>query len=342
MSAIASSSRRARARGRNSCAAAASARRQSKSTSSASRQPAAGVRRQSADPSRRTRRREQRLRPARLGSYRDRRGRRRELVALSGHAGSLLIVDRDAATLRDRRLVAHLGSDEPVGNAALICRSYLSRTSARRCRRLHPGDLLAAAPGEPSLAYGCTHHFDPSASAAIQTQGFVHRLAAVEQGRSVLELRWCRRRPGCFEERWEPVGLREIVAALESYEPVRGVTAAALAYRRGDSGVSLRRLRGEYQWLCTSPVVLNRALREAVLSAIDRDGLSMSEIALRCGMIKRDGHGKRSGETSWLARRVGLMPDGGTKLVTPWIHSDVLALIARDGLRISPREVEVP
>jgi hypothetical protein len=239
-------------------------------------------------------------------------------------------------------LIAHLGSDEPADNAALICRSYLSRASARRCRRLHPGDLLATAPGEPLLTHGCTHHFDQSAPVAIQAQGFVHRLAAVERRRSVLELRWCRRRPDRSKEPWEPVALREAVAALESYEPVRGITAAALACRRGDPDVSLRRLRGEYRWLCTSPVVLNRALREAVLSAIDRDELSMSEIALRCGMVKRDGHGKRSGETSWLARRVGLMPDGGTKLVTPWIHSDVLALIAREGLRVCPREVEVP
>jgi hypothetical protein len=238
--------------------------------------------------------------------------------------------------------VAHLGSDEPAANAALICRSYLSRTSTRRCRRLHPGDLLATAPGEPTLAHDLTHRFGSSAAAAIQAQGFVHRLAAVKQGRSVLELRWCRRRPGRSKEPWEPVALRETVAALESYEPIRGITAAALACRRCDPGVSLRRLRGEYQWLCTSPVVLNRALREAVLGAIDRDELSMSEIALRCGMVKHDRQGKRSGETSWLARRVGLMPDGGTRLVTPWIHSDVLALIAREGLRVCPREVEVP
>jgi hypothetical protein len=347
MSATAAPSRRAPAHRRSRCAAdAALARRQpvagtgSQSARSAQRQSAA-TRRRSAGPPRRTRLCEQPQRPTRLGGYRDARGRRRELVALSGHAGSLLVVDRDAATLRDRRLVAHLGSDEPAENAALICSSYLSRKkSTRRCRRLHPGDLLASAPGEPSHSH--TQGFDPSAGATIQAQGFVHRLAAVEQGRSVRELRWCRRRPGCAKEPWEPIALRDVIAALESYEPVRRVTAAELACRHSDPGVSRRRLRGEYQWLCTTPVVLNRALREAVLQAIDRDGLSMSEIALRCGMVKRDGHGKHSGETSWLARRVGLMPDGGTKQVTPWIHSDVLGLIARDGLRVSPREVEVP
>jgi hypothetical protein len=89
-------------------------------------------------------------------------------------------------------------------------------------------------------------------------------------------------------------------------------------------------------------VVLNRALREAVLRACASQELSMSEIALRCGVIKRDRQGRRSGETSWLARRVGLMPEGGAKRVTPWIHSDVLATIAREGLQVSPREVEVP
>jgi hypothetical protein len=66
----------------------------------------------------------------------------------------------------------------------------------------------------------------------------------------------------------------------------------------------------------------------------------MSEIAMRCGRIKRDATGNESGETSWLARRLGLLPEGGRRHLTPWIHSDVLALIARDGLGLSPREVE--
>jgi hypothetical protein len=67
----------------------------------------------------------------------------------------------------------------------------------------------------------------------------------------------------------------------------------------------------------------------------------MSEIAIRCGRIKRDGRGNESGETSWLARRLGLLPEGGHDAPTPWIHSEVLALIARDGIGVSPREVEL-
>jgi hypothetical protein len=67
----------------------------------------------------------------------------------------------------------------------------------------------------------------------------------------------------------------------------------------------------------------------------------MSEIAIRCGRVKRDSRGNESGETSWLARRLGMLPEGGHETPTPWVHSDVLALIARRGLGISPREVEL-
>jgi hypothetical protein len=91
-----------------------------------------------------------------------------------------------------------------------------------------------------------------------------------------------------------------------------------------------------------SPLVLNRRWRERVEHAVADWGLSMSEIALRCGRVKRDKRGKESGETSWLARRIGQLPEAGAEHPTPWVHSDVLALIARDGLGVSPHEVEVP
>ena len=86
--------------------------------------------------------------------------------------------------------------------------------------------------------------------------------------------------------------------------------------------------------------MLNRRLREVVLATIGRNELSMSEIAIRCGRVKRDSRGNESGETSWLGRRLGLLPEGGQRTPTPWIHSDVLGLIARSGLGLSPREVE--
>lgn len=275
-------------------------------------------------------------RPARLGAYRDECGRRRELVALNGPRGSMLVVDRDAATLRDRRLLAHLDAGEPAGNAELVCRDYLSRPERPHPRRLLPGDLLAVPPQDargPSRPAG--EH------PAIDVHGRVHRLWRVQGADGRPQLRWGRS-SSADAHAFEPLSLRTLIGTLERYEPVRSITAAAIGTHRRDRAVSVRHLQGEYRWLCTSPVVLNRALREAVLRATAGGALTMGEIALRCGVLKRDRRGRRGGETSWLARRVGLMPEGGAKHVTPWIHSDVLALIAREGLRVSPREVEVP
>ncbi len=99
-------------------------------------------------------------------------------------------------------------------------------------------------------------------------------------------------------------------------------------------------LAAELARLTESPIVLNRALREAVQARIAR-GESMSEIAIRCGRVKRDRRGNVSGETSWLARRIGQLPEGGQDRPTPWIHSDTLALIARQGLDVAPYEVEL-
>jgi hypothetical protein len=82
-------------------------------------------------------------------------------------------------------------------------------------------------------------------------------------------------------------------------------------------------------------------LRETVQRELRLGALSMSEIALRCGRVKHDRRGNTSGQTSWLARRIGQKPEGGGDRPCPWIHSDVLALIARDGLRLSPHEVEL-
>jgi hypothetical protein len=137
------------------------------------------------------------------------------------------------------------------------------------------------------------------------------------------------------------VSMREAIASLESYEPVRTLTVRALAAARDSHELSTAVLRAELARVQRSPIVLNRRLRETILAYMERDGLSMSEIAIRCGRVKRGVDGHESGETSWLARRLGLLPEGGKAEPTPWIHSDVMALIARRGLGVSPREVEV-
>jgi hypothetical protein len=282
-----------------------------------------------------------------LGRYTDKFGHSREVVALPGSLGSVLVVDRDAATLGDRRLVAHLEADEPAVNATLVCERYLEEGSAerRRCRRVLPEDLVispAAAHAEACRVQD-VWQVEPGGSETrcSDRQGRTYRLGLVPTDMSIPELRWLCQPSHEQDEAPRPVKMREAVAAMESYEPARLMTLRALVQHRDDPGVSSVVLRSELAVVQESPIVLNRRLRHAVIMAIEHQGLSMSEIAIRCGRVKRDSKGNESGETSWLARRLGILPEGGADRRTPWIHSDVLALIARHGLGISPREVEL-
>lgn len=275
-----------------------------------------------------------------LGRYIDPTGQTREVLSSPGAAGSVLVLDRDGTTHGDLRLVAHLGADEPAENAAVVCASYLADAACERCRcrAVTPEDIRSAPFAEepPGAVDG-----RPSSSPEqpLAGGGYRYRLQAIPTGMSIPELRWCRRRHPT--EAAVPVSVRDVIASLESYEPTRALTAGALSRHRTDDAISTAVLRAELTRIQESPIVLNRRLREVVLQLVRRDQLSMSEIAIRCGRIKRDRKGKESGETSWLARRLGILPEGGHSTPTPWIHSDVLALIARNGLDISPREVEL-
>jgi len=277
-----------------------------------------------------------------LGRYTDRQGRAREVIARPGAAGSVLVVDRDCTTHGDRRLVAHLAADEPAENAALVCSRYLEDAAATRCLcRLLTAEDARSAPFVAQQEAEVNAEPAPRDAQPVDRLGCRYRLELVQTGMSIPELRWCRRRPGRAPADCEPVSVREAVAALESYEPVCALTIRALALHGGAGEVSTTVLRAELARVQESPIVLNRRLREVVLATIERQELSMSEIAIRCGRVKRDRRGNESGETSWLARRLGLLPEGGRSTPTPWIHSDVLGLIARCGLGVSPREVEL-
>ncbi len=276
-----------------------------------------------------------------LGSYTDMAGRVREVIAAQRGDGCVLVVDRDALTLGDRRLVAYLAADEPSENAALVCAHYLRDPSRGRCRRVAIEDLA----GEPVREEEEEPRRFTLETELVGRRGgleedAVYRLELTRTDTAALELRWHR-----HSRRRGPtpviVSLREAIGALESYEPVCELTRGALAEYHGDADVSTAVLRCELERLRESPIVLNRKLRQTVLAAIERHGLSLSEIAIRCGRIKRDTKGNASGETSWLARRIGILPESGSSRPTPWVHCDVLALIARNGLGISPREVEL-
>lgn len=276
-----------------------------------------------------------------LGSYRDWRGRSREIVALSGAGDSVLVLDRDANTLGDRRLVAHLAADEPPENAAVVSRCFLNQARRARCTcRLLSDTDLRVIPFAGELEPTDAQSVRSIERTLHDSVGRRYRIQRVASGMSIPELRWCRHGPDEPSHARELLSVREAIACLERYEPVITLTRRAVAPNPQAGDVSIVIMRAELVRMQESPIVLNRALRAAVVNAVERGGLSMSEIAMRCGRIKRDSAGNESGETSWLARRLGLLPEGGRHQPTPWIHSDVLALIARDGLGLSPREVE--
>jgi len=263
----------------------------------------------------------------------------RELVGLARPDGSTFVVDRLARTAGDGRVVARIAASEPPENAAMIAEMYLADEPRRgRCRLLGADDLARTRPASSPTSIESTvlEH-----APLLDGEGYCFRIRELTTGRSVPELRWARSRLHDEQEPPEPVTLRDVVARLEDYEPARALTIEALAAYREDPSCSTCTLDGELQRLQASTIVLNRGLREAVRGAVKFRGLSMSEIALRCGRTKRDRAGRVSGETSWLARRIGQVPESGEQHPSPWVQNDVLALIARDGLRVCPCEVEL-
>jgi hypothetical protein len=257
----------------------------------------------------------------------------RELVLLDGTGGSRLLIDRREPDGGDPRLLAHLAPDEPDANARHVCREFLA-DSWRGARRLRQGDFGAPPEGAREPSPGEALH--PGVLIDASGRRYCLRLCGTPS-----ELRWHRESRG---RGGAPLCLsaRDVVGALEAYEPVCALTRAAVARFRLDRRVSVATLAVELRRIESSPIVLNRRLREAVLEAVADRGVSFSAIAMACGRVKHDRRGNGSGETSWLARRVGLLPPSSGARPNPWVHSATLALIARDGLGIAPREVELP
>ena len=279
-----------------------------------------------------------------LDRYRAPDGSLREVVRVAAAGGSALVIDCAGRGAGDARLVAHLAADEPDDNAAVACACYLAeRRSPTPCSLPRPvceDDVRRPPLPEPP----CPPRPEPAITRCdlVDEHGARHRLAVVAATSLLIpEVRWLREPAlgACGPARI--VSVRDVTGALQDYEPVRMLSTEAIRRHHDDERVSVTALRAELARVAASPIVLNRRLREHVAQMLVRDGVSMSEIALRCGRVKRDRRGNVSGETSWLARRLGLLPEGGERVPTPWIHSEVLALIARRGLGLCPREVEL-
>jgi hypothetical protein len=267
---------------------------------------------------------------------------RRELRTVPASHGRTLVIDWTARRHEDARLLADLSPDEGLEHARAVAEMYLADDTRGRCRPLASGDLVALVAASSRLsasagaeAVACKQ--EPPRDAA----GCCYRLREVcEDGRRP-SVRWTRSGSQAQVQDFELVTLREVVGRLESYEPARMMTVNALEAHRDDHRVSTCQLGEELSRLLGSPIVLNRGLREAVDRCVRHGDTSLSEIALRCGRSRPASRSALCGETSWLARKIGQMPDSATGKLTPWIHTDTLALIARDGLCLSPHEVEL-
>jgi hypothetical protein len=258
-------------------------------------------------------------------------GERRQILSIPLGEQRLLI-DR-LQSGGDARLLARLGADEPPQNALLIARMYVADPDRRLCRRVTRADLKDNEPQRRSGGGGTV--WQAPLLAALDV---TFRLQPAEV-RGKTSLRWTERRG--HDGSVKPVALRHVIGSLQSYDPAIAMTDAAIRAHK-QTEIPVTTLTNELARLRVSPIVLNKALRDRVTHAIEHEDLTMSVIAIRCGRVKRTERGCESGETSWLARRIGLAPEAGADRPTPWIHTDVLALIARDGLGIAPAEAELP
>jgi hypothetical protein len=98
-----------------------------------------------------------------LGRYVGPGCRNREIVSVPAAGGSTLVIDRDALTCLDERLVAHLPSDEPAVNKRLICAMYLADEEGRFCGRVTAQDRETTPPAVhvSSVAHADAAALDP-------------------------------------------------------------------------------------------------------------------------------------------------------------------------------------
>jgi hypothetical protein len=257
-------------------------------------------------------------------------GARRQLITLPVGEHRLLIdrpLEGGAA-----RLVARLAPDEPNGNARLIARMYLADPQRASCRTLTRTDLQPA--GKAASDQGQVVWETP----LVAGIGRTFQIRATD-ATGITCIRWSELDTRNGEA--QVVSLRHVVGRLEDYQPAVAMSTAAIETFHGDRAHSVVALRTELDRLVNSRIVLNRRLRELVQSAVSREQATMSEIAMRCGRTRNGNRGRLCGETSWLARRIGALPEAGESHPTPWVHIEVLALIARDGLGIAPAEAEL-
>lgn len=252
--------------------------------------------------------------------YRNQNGEQREVVIYERPEQSTLVIDRNNESHADLRLVGEIPTDEPEANARLLACMWAGCPLEKRHIAVYTGELPHVPEALPTRL-------------AIDEVTYRIALVAREHGPGN-DLRWVIERPG------RPAvvtTLRQVVAAFEAYEPATAMSNAAieLTPEEVDGGHAV--LARELNRVRSSRRILNRGLREAVQAEVAR-GTSLAEIAARCGRVEIV-KGASKGESSWVARRVGLAGDGHG-VPRRWIDRDVLVQIAA-AISLTPADVEL-
>jgi hypothetical protein len=268
----------------------------------------------------------------------------RTIVTMRGAGNTTLVIDQLAGTKADPRVVDVLLPDEDPSNAQLIATMY-AEDENRGARALVDEDLREsvaasshAANGEHEKGREDAESLD-HADGVVDDDGVRYCVREVDGGKngSPREMRWVR----VVGHECEIVTLRETIAHFESYTPFMAMSEAAASAYGDDQEIAVSTLHSELRRQQASPIVLNRGIREAVLRVVETEQASLSEIAARCGRSHSGNDATKSGDTTWLQRRIGVRKESGTDAPTHWVHTEVLALIAREGLGIAPHEVEL-
>jgi hypothetical protein len=214
--------------------------------------------------------------------------------------------ETDRLVVVDNQVLAVLAAGEPDANARLVERDWRAN-------------------GRPRCA-----HVD---GYRIDTDGVLTSLW-VESGSERFTIRLRDGQLQWVDDTGGVHSVRDVVAACETYRPVVDATRTAISVHHEPR---CRKIEKELDRVMNSPMRLNRRLRTLVLDAID-NGDSFSDIAAKCGVMKRTKTGGWCGDSSWVARRVGIRAERGRDI--KWVREDILAHIARHGLDVMPVEAE--
>ncbi|MHB8492637.1 MAG: hypothetical protein ACYDA6_10565 [Solirubrobacteraceae bacterium] len=258
-----------------------------------------------------------------LGAYRDPQGTRRTLLMVRSGKGSTLVIDRRDGPDSDMRLVGHLASDESIDAAHTLAKLYRDDPTHGRCRALQLEDLY-------TTPYERPQPIDTDAELA-DAGGKRYRLAKVsDRGNSADAAAWSWVTIGPHG-RYAPVTLRDVIGAVEEYDPARRMTVALLA--RDEPGTS--KLRDELRRLDHGNRVLVRGLRERAVAAVERGDVTWTTLAQRVQSTT-----SARAETTYVQRRLGLRPEQPGGLCARWMNHDTFMRFAA-ALGVDPYVVGV-